>query len=135
MNWFRFYHEALDDPKVQRLPGDLYKAWVNILCLASRNGKRGYLPAAEDVGFALRTSTEAAQSIIDELRTFGLIDNTDDGLQPHNWPERQRPSDTSNDRVARHRAKNKDNNEGNVTGNVTETEEKRYGNALEKSRE
>jgi len=31
--WFRMYAEVLDDPKVQRLSGDEFKAWVNILCL------------------------------------------------------------------------------------------------------
>lgn len=25
MDWFRFYHDVLDDPKVQRLPAPLFK--------------------------------------------------------------------------------------------------------------
>jgi hypothetical protein len=139
MNWFRFYHEALDDPKVQRLPGDTYKAWVNLLCLASRSGKRGYLPSVEDIGFALRISTDAAQALVDDLSGRGLIDDTPDGLMPHNWPERQKRSDTSAERVARYRernaASNDANNSGNDTGNVTDGDEKRDGNALEKNRE
>lgn len=139
MNWFRFYHEALDDPKVQRLSGDTFKAWINILCLASRNNPRGALPPVEDIGFALRVSTDAAQSIIDELVRVGLVDAGDDALEPHNWAERQRVSDTSNDRVARYRAKNRDNNDGNVTGNVTGnddvTDVKRKCNGLEQNRE
>jgi hypothetical protein len=44
--WFRFYDDALNDPKVQKLSGDLFKAWVNILCLASKHG--GELPAVND---------------------------------------------------------------------------------------
>ena len=36
--WFRMYEEILDDPKVQKLPDDLFKAWVNVLALSSRNG-------------------------------------------------------------------------------------------------
>ena len=35
--WYRMYDELLDNPKVQRLSGDEFKAWVNILCLASRH--------------------------------------------------------------------------------------------------
>lgn len=50
--WFRFYDEALDDPKVQRLPGEDFKAWVNMLALASKHG--GQLPAIGDMAFALR---------------------------------------------------------------------------------
>ena len=33
MNWFRFYHGALHDPKVQSLRPELFKFWVNLLCL------------------------------------------------------------------------------------------------------
>ena len=47
MKWFRFYHDAIDDPKVQRLPGDVFKFWVNLLCLASRSNERGVVTAAE----------------------------------------------------------------------------------------
>jgi len=36
--WFRFYNDALDNPKVQLLPSDLFKTWVNLLCIASRFG-------------------------------------------------------------------------------------------------
>lgn len=35
MKWFRFYHDALDDPKVQRLPGDVFRARL----LAAINGE------------------------------------------------------------------------------------------------
>ncbi len=139
MNWFRFYHESLDDPKVQRLPGDVYKTWVNVLCIASRNNPRGCLPSMEDIGFALRVSTDDAQSMIDDLASRGLIDRTPEGLAPHNWSERQRRSDSSAPRVAKHREKqavnNDDDGDGNVTGNVTNDDLKRDSNALEKKRE
>ena len=35
--WFRFYGDALNDPKVQMLPPETFKSWVNVLCLASQN--------------------------------------------------------------------------------------------------
>lgn len=131
MNWFRFYHEALDDPKVQRLPGDLYKAWVNLLCLASKSDARGFLPCVEDIAFALRTSTEAAQGIVDQLLRYNLLEAVDGGFTPHNWDSRQRSSDTSNERVARFRAKNQVINNGNVTSNVTPDDDVTIGNALD----
>ena len=28
--WFRAYDDALNDPKVQRLPGELFKAWFKL---------------------------------------------------------------------------------------------------------
>lgn len=101
--WFRFYEDALDDPKVQRLSGDAFKVWVNILCVASRNS--GLLPARCDLAFALRKSEKAADEAVAELVAAGLIDMTDAGPTPHNWSGRQYVSDTSYERVKRHRGK------------------------------
>jgi hypothetical protein len=102
--WFRFYDEALDDPKVQRLPGDLFKFWVNVLCLASRN--EGRLPPIEDIAFALRTDDRAVGESLDMLHVIGLIDILDDEVAtPHNWGGRQFHSDCSTERVKQHRNK------------------------------
>lgn len=109
--WFRFYDTALDDPKVQRLPGELFKAWVNLLCLASRNS--GRLPDLPDVSFALRISEADVESIVSKLSVAGLMDATEDGWTPHNWEKRQYKSDSSTERVREHRR--------NVTPTVSET--------------
>ena len=47
--WFRFYDEALDDPKVQRLAPHLFKTWINLLCLASKED--GTMPSNDDIAF------------------------------------------------------------------------------------
>lgn len=99
--WFRFYDAALDDPKVQRLSGDLFKSWINLLCLASRNG--GRLPDLPDVSFAMRISEAEVQSVIGKLSVAGLMDATEDGWEPHNWAARQYKSDSSTERVREHR--------------------------------
>ena len=70
--WFRLYHAVLDDPKVQRLPDRLFKAWINLLCLGCRRG--GDLPPAGDVAFALRVSAGEAGKILDALSAAGLVD-------------------------------------------------------------
>ena len=49
--WFRFYAEALNDPKVQRLDGETFKGWVNLLCLAKAHD--GTLPDIPDIAFGL----------------------------------------------------------------------------------
>ena len=41
--WLRLYDDVLDDPEVQRLPPDLFKHWVNLLCLANKGTLRGTL--------------------------------------------------------------------------------------------
>lgn len=108
--WFRFYHETLDDPKVQSLPDSLFKAWINILCLACRCG--GRLPNVMDIAFSLRMSLAKTEAVITALKGKGLIDNVDGCETPHNWHGRQFQSDLSTARVKRFR---------NAQRNVSET--------------
>lgn len=117
--WFRFYDEALNDRKVQSLSGDLFKAWINLLCLASKSG--GAIASISDAAFALRASEAKAGAIIADLASKGLLDQVDGGyFEPHNWAARQFKSDVSNDRVKRHRERAR-NAECNVTTTVTVT--------------
>lgn len=99
--WFRFYNEVLNDVKVQRLSPNLFRTWVNLLCLASDDA--GKLPSVDDIAFKLRMSVQDAQQQVDDLVLAGLIDITSTGLAPHNWKQRQFVSDTSTERVRKHR--------------------------------
>lgn len=112
--WFRMYDELLDDPKVQRLSGDDFKAWVNVLCLASR--KDGALPSVEDIGFALRIDARKASAMVKRLVEAGLLDQDGDRFTPHGWNARQYKSDVSTDRVKAFRKRKK-----SVAGNGDET--------------
>ena len=130
MQWFRMYSEILQDPKVQRLPGALFKHWVNLLALANIGEPRGALPALEDIAFALRVKPVEAEAILAKLVERGLLDQGEDGqISAHNWSKRQRDSDDSSPRVQRHREKKRTkeaDNDGalasdcNVTGAVTQ---------------
>lgn len=105
LKWFRLYHEALHDPKVQTLPLEQFKAWINLLCMASANTRRGVIPPVKDIAYTLRMSEARARSIVDALVTCGLIDRDGQGeLRPHNWEVRQPPTDDINGRVAKWRA-------------------------------
>ena len=99
------YREVLDDPKVQRLCGDLFKIWVNLLCVGA--GNDGILPPAADIAFAVRLSEKDSSKAIAELIARGLIDRDGETLTIHNWADRQRRSDTSKDRMQRHRERSK----------------------------
>jgi DNA-binding MarR family transcriptional regulator len=124
VNWFRFYHEALEDPKVQRLEPVVFKAWVNILCLASKSRERGVLPGLEDIAFALRMDEDEAKRIVAELVARGLLDKRNDRLVIHGWSDRQPRSDNVTERVREHRSRVKQG----------ETFQERSGNAIEKKR-
>src|SRR5512139_3757277 len=124
--WFRFYDDAVNDPKVQRLEPRLFKAWVNLLCLAARND--GWLPSIEDVSFSLRMSEDDIGDIVNALISCGLIDEFDGRFSPHNWEERQYKSDSSAERMRRHRKRHSDvtsDGGGDVTSDVTVTVQNR----------
>ena len=115
MRWFRFYDEALDDPKVQRLPPTLFKSWVNVLCVASKSG--GTIPRdADDLAFKLRIVADEAAMLIKALTNAELVDDDGETLRPHNWNGRQYESDSSTPRVKLHRKRKR-----NVSGNSDET--------------
>lgn len=123
--WFRYYDEALDDPKVQRLSGDLFKTWINLLCLASKSN--GKLPSNDDIAFRLRISVQDAQLRTEDLIMAGLIDiGPDRALSMHGWTERQYVSDTSSARVRKHRK-----NKAETPCNDDETLLKRECNVIE----
>lgn len=119
--WFRFYVSVPDDPKVQRLKPDLFKSWVNLLCLAARND--GVLPSVEDISFSLRMSSDKVRSVLHELQRLELIDADDGQLAPHNWKNRQFKSDldnTATERKRRQRGRAKGQVPVNVTRDVTD---------------
>jgi hypothetical protein len=112
--WFRVYDDLVDDPKVQRLSPDIFKALVNLWCLASQNN--GALPAHDDIAFKLRVKPERVTQILSILGECGLIDSDETAIRPHNWDKRQFKSDVSNERVKRFRERH-----CNVTDTVTVT--------------
>lgn len=104
--WFRLYAEVVNDPKVQKLPCEDFRSWINILCLCADND--GKVPPVEDVAFALRRSLDATVTVLERLASGGLIDRVSGGpdgwhYAPHGWDKRQYKSDTSTDRVKRFR--------------------------------
>jgi hypothetical protein len=115
------YAEVLEDPKVQRLAGDDFKSWVNVLCLTAKHD--GVLPALSDVAFSLRMDEKKAAKIMDKLIAAGLIVRDETGTKPHKWDSRQYKSDVSTDRVKRfrERSKKQDGTE-NETAPEAETE-------------
>ena len=104
--WFRFYEGALDDPKVQRLSPQVFKGWVNILCLASKT--KGKLPPLADIAFALRVSDHEADTLIQALVAAGLVDDVGGSMMPHQWYERQYEDKTNKERQRKFRERQKE---------------------------
>lgn len=122
--WFRFYDDAVNDPKVQRLAPELFKVWVNLLCIVSKAG--GTLPTIAELAFTLRVKVPKVQIYITELALAGLLDKNEDGsFSPHNWDARQFKSDvtdpTAASRQKTYRERNKHRN-GDRNAAVTNTD-------------
>jgi len=113
-HWWRAYNEAVNDPKLQLISDSLFRAWFNLMCIAS--GNDGALPALKDIAFTLRIAPTRAAQILSQLHVAGLLDKTETGFAPHNWNGRQYKSDVSTERVKRFRKR-----ERNVSSDVTET--------------
>lgn len=116
--WFRMYAEFATDPKVQMMSEANQRRFIMLLCLRCSNAD--VTLHNEEVAFQLRISNEdwvetkavfVAKNLINE-------DNT-----PTAWDRRQYASDSSAERVARHRAKKKEAcNKGNVTETTPEAD-------------
>lgn len=110
--WFRFYGMAAHDAKVQTLPGELFKTWVNLMSLACLlDSKNGELPSIDEIAFGLRLRIDEAKKRLDALVKARLIDRDGDALKLHNWEHRQYESDVSTSRVKAFRERSKGNDE------------------------
>lgn len=112
--WFRFYAEAMRNPKVARLSDKQFRLWVQLLAVASEND--GKIPCIDDLKVVLNRRLDHLLTGVKELLSAGLIDRLEDGYEPHNWGKFQYKSDSSSERVAKHRAKR------NVTVTPPDTE-------------
>ena len=87
MMWFRLYHDVVNNPKVQLLPARLFKAWVNLLCLASENSERGTLPALKDIAYGLRTKPKKTRTDLERMSEADLIDRYGHPPRMHDWDD------------------------------------------------
>lgn len=133
--WLRLYTEVLNDPKVQRLDGDTFKGWVNLLCVAKESSGNGTLPTLSDIAFYLRTDANTAGQLVQRLIDAGLIDQVGEYYIMHGWNLRQYESDndpTAIERKRRERDRKRDvtdmsrvtsrTSHGQCHANVTRTE-------------
>lgn len=100
--WFRFYSAAIRNPKVAALSDRDFRLWVTLLSAASEN--EGKLPPATELKHMLNARLDHLLTGIERLIRAGLIDALEHGYTPHHWEKFQYKSDTSTDRVRKHRA-------------------------------
>jgi hypothetical protein len=120
--WFRMYSEFANDPKVQMLSETDQRRLVMLFCFRCN----GHVTLQdEEVTFQLRISPEEWAKTKAQFIAKGFIDESNNVL---NWDKRQYKSDSSLERVRRHReAKKQDDvtpcNVSVTVQNRTDTEQ------------
>lgn len=115
--WFRLYSEFATDPKIQMMDEAMQRRFIMLLCIRCSNGDVTLHETYTDVSvtFQLRISPEEWLKTKQLFIQKGLIDEENRVL---NWDKRQFVSDSSRDRVARHRA----NKKKAISGERSETD-------------
>lgn len=119
--WFRMYAEFASDPKVQMLPESYQRRYMMLLCLRCGNGDVTLHDT--EVAFQLRIDEAEWVKTKDILIDKNLINKRN---QPVAWDKRQFASDTSAERVAAYRARQKQQSNVTVTTPEKETEKETY---------
>jgi hypothetical protein len=141
--WLRLYSEIIWDRKIRCLSPDHRWLWITALALARSSPKPGHLLLTETEPLTIKDITDAAalhpktvSKGISKLFEIGLLEGSEDfGFCIPRWDERQFESDSSADRVAKHRRSKGSSNptanhvtdHGRYIG-VTETVLKRQSN-------
>lgn len=75
LTWFRYHADALDNPRVQKLPGDLFKIWVNLQCILAleKAAAHGKLPPLDECAYRLRLPLADTEKALDNLVDKGLL--------------------------------------------------------------
>lgn len=108
--WFRMYAEFATDPKVQMLSEVMQRRLVMLLCMRCCNDL--VTLHVTEIAFQLRISDDELKETKSIFVSKGFID---EGWNVLNWDKRQFRSDSSAERVSRHREKKKQASNGDVT--------------------
>ena len=121
--WFRLYTETVDDEKLRLLAFEDRWHFVALLCCKGS----GLLDSGDDdsllrrkLAVKLGLSVREFEEVSRRLSEVGLIDF--DTFQPLAWDDRQFRSDSSTDRVRKHRDRVKQSRNVSVTAQETDTD-------------
>lgn len=126
MDWFRWHHGSVTDPKFQlvarkagaSLP-DVLAVWAYMLEQASAHEDRGYFGCMDaealDVLFNFPSTDTRTANIIESLEARGLTAGGRIVRWDKRQPKREREGDNSTARVAEHRAKKRHETPSNAS--------------------
>lgn len=115
IDWFRWYHGSVTDPKFQLVAkkasariGDVIAIWAFVLEKASQSQDRGSVGEvdAESLDCMLGCDEGTADAVINQFYARGLLADGRLAKWEERQPKRERPEDSSSDRVRAYRARN-----------------------------
>ena len=115
--WFRLYHEFATDPKIQMMSEADQRRFIMLLCIYCSNDCETLHD--DEVTFMLRVTQDEWKATKQLFIEKNLIDENG---KPTAWDKRQFVSDSSTERVARHREKKKKQCNVTVTPPDTDTD-------------
>lgn len=132
--WTRLYRDTINNKVIQGLPDDLFKFYVNCMCLA--DPITGELPDVSSIAFATRSLVSASFQALESLWQASLLTKTGTNDKANTYAlilaeKLSFKSDTSTERVKRFRERSR-NVSSNVSCNVTVTAQKKTKIQIEK---
>jgi hypothetical protein len=101
--WIKLYHEILQDPKMGRLPDNVWRRAIELFLLAGELDEEGKLPETEEIAWLLRRpSIETFEAELAHLEKVGILSRLPDGWLVTKFAERQAAS-TDADRMKEYR--------------------------------
>lgn len=89
--WIKLYHEILHDPKMARMPDNLWRLTIELFLLAGENNSDGELPPIEDIAWTLRDNPEHVETNMIELQRLGILSMSDGVWSVTKFIARQEP--------------------------------------------
>ncbi len=113
MEWFRMYHDARKDKKLQSLTDSQFRVWFDLLCMASEQSEnfRGRVPFRNTSVLALEVAhgdETLLEQTLAKLVSLDILQQKKSQLIFVHWSKRQFASDSSAARVKKHREKKSD---------------------------
>lgn len=129
--WIKLYHEILDDPKMGRLPDNLWRRVIELFLIAGDADGEGELPPINDISWRLRVDSNQLMREMEELQTAGILSCVDDQWIVTNFAKRQ-AAETSTERWRRWRDRQRKEKyyqtEEQQESNTEQTDDQRISN-------
>ncbi len=88
-SWIKLYIEILDDPKMGRLPDQLWRRAIELFLIAGEFDCDGLLPPVDDIAWHLRISPEQLIETMQSLSKLEIVHETPEGWVVSHFKDRQ----------------------------------------------